>query len=109
MKSNENGTSGEMGSGPDSREPGTVKAFLKGTVGDSIDALVEYMLANGVSGIHPLIMGEIERRLIIKALERTRGNKLRAARMLGISRNTFHRKVRLLEEGVGDNPPGAES
>jgi two-component system nitrogen regulation response regulator GlnG len=108
MKSDENHTAGEMGSGSGLQGP-EVKAFLKGTVGDSIDSLVEYMLANGVSGIHPLIMGEIERRLIIKALERTRGNKLRAAQMLGISRNTFHRKVRLLEESVEDGLSGGES
>jgi len=106
MKSKGN-RSGEMGVGPDSKTSGTVKVFLKGTVGDSIDSLVEYLLANGVKGIHPLIMGEIERRLIIKALERSRGNKLRAAKMLGISRNTFHRKVRLLEELPGDSLPGA--
>jgi transcriptional regulator of acetoin/glycerol metabolism len=31
-------------------------------------------------------------------LERSRGNKLRAAKLLGIGRNTFHRKIRLIGE-----------
>jgi DNA-binding protein Fis len=51
---------------------------------------------NNVEGIHPLIMGEVEKRLIIKVLERSRGNKLQAAKRLGLSRNTFSRKIRKL-------------
>ncbi len=67
-------------------------------IGDSLDSLVEYLVDNNVEGIHPLIMGEVEKRLIIKVLERNRGNKLRAARSLGLSRNTFHRKILKLKE-----------
>ncbi len=65
---------------------------------ESLDSLVEYLVDNNVDGIHPLIMGEIEKRLIIKVLERSRGNKLRAAKSLGMSRNTFHRKMLKLQE-----------
>lgn len=65
---------------------------------ESIDSLVEYLVDNNIDGIHPLIMGEIEKRLIIKVLERSRGNKLRAAKSLGMSRNTFHRKMLKLQE-----------
>jgi DNA-binding protein Fis len=89
--------------GPEGQDPpGEPKAesLLSGSIAGSLDVLVEYLVDNGVDGIHPLIMGEIEKRLIIKVLERSRGNKLRAAKLLGISRNTFHRKVRqLLEAG----------
>jgi DNA-binding protein Fis len=67
---------------------------------ESLDSLVEYLVDNNIDGIHPLIMGEIERRLIIKVLERSRGNKLRAARRLGMSRNTFHRKMLKLQESI---------
>jgi transcriptional regulator of acetoin/glycerol metabolism len=69
-------------------------------VGNSIDMLVEYLVDNGMEGIHPLIMGEVEKRLIIKTLERSRGNKAQAAKMLGMSRNTLHRKCRQLN-GMG--------
>jgi DNA-binding protein Fis len=55
---------------------------------------------NNVTGIHPLIMQEVEKRLIIKVLQRSRGNKLRAARLLGMGRNTFHRKVQRLFESA---------
>jgi Fis family transcriptional regulator len=66
-------------------------------IGVSIDNLIEYLADNNVKGIHPLIMGEIEKRLIIKSLERSRGNKLQAAKLLGMSRNTFLRKIKRIE------------
>lgn len=81
-----------------SQDSQTVKArsVLNSNIGDSIDLLVEYLVENNIEGIHPLIMGEVERRLIVKVLERSRGNKVQAARWLGMSRNTFHRKVQRL-------------
>jgi transcriptional regulator of acetoin/glycerol metabolism len=86
-------------------KPGSHKAdkLLSSNIGDSIDLLVEYLVDNNIKGIHPLIMGEVEKRLIIKTLEKSRGNKLQAAKILGMSRNTFHRKVQKLENS--DQPP----
>ncbi len=78
-----------------------MEGICEGSIGSSLDRLVEYLLDNGVENIHPLIMGEVERHLIIKALERSRGNKLRAAERLGISRNTFHRKVQKIQQSLG--------
>jgi len=75
---------------------GRAENRLSDNIGDSLDSLVEYLMDNGVKGIHPLIMGEVEKRLIIKVLERSRGNKLRAAELLGMSRNAFYKKVRKL-------------
>ncbi len=43
--------------------------------------------------LHRLILDRIERPLIELALERTNGNQLRAAAMLGINRNTLHKKI----------------
>lgn len=83
------------------RKPGKAKAVLKTNIADSIDMLVEYLVDNNVKGIHPLIMGEVEKRLIIKVLERSRGNKLQAAKWLGMSRNTFHRKIQKLIDSPG--------
>lgn len=95
--------------GPESGESPVVNASSEQVMGDicemsigsSLDRLVEYLLDNGIENIHPLIMGEVERHLIIKALERSRGNKLRAAERLGISRNTFHRKVQKIKQSMG--------
>ena len=83
--------------------------LLRANIGDSIDLLVEYLVENNVEGIHPLIMGEVEKRLIIKVLERSRGNKLQAAKRLGLSRNTFSRKIRKLVDSraLPDTEPTA--
>lgn len=84
--------------------------ILEADIGSSIDMLVEYLVDNDATDIHPLIMGEVERRLIIKVLERSRGNKLQAAKWLGMSRNTFHRKIRKLDKipGLGAEGDGKD-
>ncbi len=97
----------EMREGP--RKTGKAKGVLKTNIADSIDTLVEYLVDNNVKGIHPLIMGEVEKRLIIKVLERSRGNKLQAAKWLGMSRNTFHRKIQKLIDSRGLQQEESES
>ena len=88
----------------EARPQGAAGEILKSNIGDSIDILVEYLVDNDVTGIHPLIMQEVEKRLIVKVLQRSRGNKLRAARLLGMGRNTFHRKIqRLFESSRPEN------
>lgn len=105
---------GESPPGLGSEEPtkagkgGKAKTVFDHNIADSLDLLVEYLVENDIRGIHPLIMGEVEKRLIIKVLEQSRGNKLQAAKLLGMSRNTFHRKIqklvdcRLITEGKPD-------
>lgn len=43
---------------------------------------------------------DIDRRLIEKALEYSFGNQLKAARMLGINRNTLHTKIKKINIDV---------
>ncbi len=78
---------------------GSGQAVINSGIGESIDLLVDYLLDNGVDRIYPLIMGEVERRVLTRALERCRGNKFQAAKLLGISRNTFRRKIQELVAG----------
>ncbi len=98
MKSDETQSSGGPKGPGGLSAKGKARTSLSGNIAESIDSLVEYLVDNGVKGIHPLIMGEVEKRLIIKVLEHSRGNKLRAAELLGISRNTFHRKIRRISD-----------
>ena len=47
--------------------------------------------------LYPLIMQRVERPLIELTLERTQGNQLKAAALLGINRNTLHKKITQLK------------
>ena len=46
------------------------------------------------AGLHSRILREIERPLITLTLEATRGNQIKAARVLGLNRNTLRKKIR---------------
>ena len=52
------------------------------------------MLSNGQ--IYKSVIGDTERILIERALERTSGNQIMAARLLGLNRNTLRTKIRKL-------------
>jgi len=75
---------------------GKTKVVFNSDIANCLDLMVEYLVDKKIKGIQPLILGEVEKRLIIKVLERSRGNKLQAAKLLGMSRNTFHRKIQKL-------------
>ncbi|GAB0056570.1 DNA-binding transcriptional regulator NtrC [Candidatus Magnetaquicoccaceae bacterium FCR-1] len=56
--------------------------------------------------LHDAIMGRVERVLLERVLRETRGNQVKAARMLGINRNTLRKKI---QESRMENVSGAES
>lgn len=45
------------------------------------------------SNLYEIVMREVERPLFLQTLEVAQGNKARAARILGINRNTLHKKL----------------
>ena len=49
------------------------------------------------SNLYATVISEVERALIELALRETKGNKLRAARALGMNRNTFRAKIKQLK------------
>ncbi|MEE9226780.1 MAG: helix-turn-helix domain-containing protein [Acidobacteriota bacterium] len=56
--------------------------------------MIREMLESGIR--LPQGIKEVERRFIELALERSRGNRTAAARLLGIHRNTLFHKIRQL-------------
>ena len=60
---------------------------------ESIDGL--FMVAHEGS-IYDTIISKMEKVVIEKALTRTFGNKIKAAKILGINRNTLHKKIKEL-------------
>ena len=72
----------------------------------TLDEIVRRRLAECIQGLgqqshanlYALIVGLIERPLLIEILKETGGNQLRAAQLLGINRNTLRKKLR--EHGI---------
>ena len=65
------------------------------------ESLARYFAAHPDSlpppGLYERVMAEVERPLISLCLTATRGNKIRAAELLGLNRNTLRKKIRELE------------
>lgn len=58
-------------------------------------------LSSKVDGrLYDDVIASVEKSLIERALERSEGNKSRAARILGINRNTLHTKIKKLSVDV---------
>jgi two-component system nitrogen regulation response regulator GlnG len=81
----------------------------------TLEQLVQQKLAECVRGLgaresanlYDLVLGLVERPLIMAVLRETGGNQLRAAALLGINRNTLRKKVRALGlRGAGDDERG---
>ena len=64
-------------------------------------------VAGSTSGLVPL--AEVEQRQILYTLEKTANNKSKAARILGISRQTLREKLRQYEEGRGEKEAAEEA
>jgi DNA-binding protein Fis len=63
---------------------------------------VENLLINTRNGkLYKFVLSAVEKPLIESILEKTGGNQLQAADILGINRNTLHAKIRKLGIEVG--------
>ncbi len=60
---------------------------------DQLENLVGRMVEDGI--LFPEAVNEFEKKFIKRMLDHTRGNQSRAARALGIHRNTLSRKIGL--------------
>lgn len=60
---------------------------------EQLEALVGQMVDRGI--LFEEAVTEFEKKFIKRALDRTKGNLSRAARLLGIHRNTLSRKIGL--------------
>jgi two-component system nitrogen regulation response regulator GlnG len=73
--------------------PGEAEAPL--SLADLVEQEVEAALAapEGASELYRRVVESVERPLLAAALERTGGNQIRAAALLGINRNTLRKKI----------------
>ena len=79
------------------------------TLTDAVDRHLQAMFAaHGdrlpPDGMYDRVISEVERPLLSLALGATRGNQLRAARLLGLNRNTLRKKIKDLDVPVVRTP-----
>lgn len=71
-----------------------------------ISALADRLLVGRPGQVYRLALAMVDRVLLQRALVATRGNQLRAARLLGLNRNTLRKRVRELGLLTGPRRPG---
>jgi len=71
--------------------------LLSRAMTDVVPAIVDQLLASNSPRLHREAMSLLERPLIVHALAMTGGNQLRAARLLGLNRNTLRKRCRELQ------------
>ncbi len=75
------------------REPASDGATLAQIIAGRIGAWLEGTEEGEPRDLYEKLIGEIEKPLIEMALRRTGGNQVKAARMLGLNRNTLRKKI----------------
>jgi len=65
------------------------------------ELLGNYLYQEKQGVLYKYILRAVEKPLIENVLERTKGNQLEAARILGLNRNTIRSKIRKLGINVG--------
>lgn len=80
-------------SSPESRE---VDASLEDLIAGKLSASLMPMDVNELDDLYDMVLHQMERPLIRIILEKTRGNQVRAAEILGINRNTLRKKIQTL-------------
>ena len=90
---------------PGAGSPGQSNASLADAMDIHLQAL---FAAHGdrlpPDGMYDRVISEVERPLLSLALGATRGNQLRAARLLGLNRNTLRKKIKDLDVPVVRTP-----
>ena len=89
--------------------PATAEAAADLSLSDAVDRHLQSMFAaHGdrlpPDGMYDRVISEVERPLLSLALGATRGNQLRAARLLGLNRNTLRKKIKDLDVPVVRTP-----
>ncbi|HIE43297.1 MAG TPA: hypothetical protein EYP78_00680 [Candidatus Omnitrophica bacterium] len=66
----------------------------------AIKELEDFSINSNEKELYRFILAAVEKPLIEMALEKTGGNQLKAAKILGINRNTLHSKIKKLRINV---------
>ncbi len=61
-----------------------------------LDNLEDLLIFSNKEYLYRTVIEAVEKPLIEKVLQKTQGNQLKAAKILGINRNTLHAKIKKL-------------
>lgn len=83
-------------------------APTNGAPAPSLEDYLDWKMKDFVKGmrngsgrnLHPMLISAIERPLIVRALQETKGNQIQAAELLGLNRNTLRKKIQDLRIAV---------
>ncbi len=75
--------------------------MCKDYMDDISDLIDKSFYGAGSERIYAKIIDEIQKAVIIKALERSYGNRVQASRILGMHRNTLSGKIKKFDIDVG--------
>ncbi len=90
-----------MGSqGTENRAENTQDVNLSSYVEKKIGDFVRAMHVGSGKNLYPTLMRAVEKPLIELALRETQGNQIKAARLLGLNRNTLRKKIADLQISV---------
>ena len=67
---------------------------LRVCVRNALNNYFQHLDGHDTSGLHHMVIGEVEAPLLEAVLEHTDGNQSRAAEILGINRGTLRKKLR---------------
>src|SRR5437763_1396562 len=76
----------------------SLEAELRGTVKDQLEALIMQMYKGNI--LYSEAVREFKKRFILTVLQENKGNQCKAARQLGMHRNTLSRTIAELELDV---------
>jgi two-component system nitrogen regulation response regulator GlnG len=74
---------------PNGKDALSLEDYLEWKMGD----FVKGMRHGSGRNLHPMLIAAIERPLITRALQETKGNQIQAAELLGLNRNTLRKKI----------------
>lgn len=86
-------------SGANGKDALSLEDYLEWKMGD----FVKGMRDGSGRNLHPMLINAIERPLITRALQETKGNQIQAAELLGLNRNTLRKKIHNLHIPVKRN------
>ena len=89
----------QKAAGVNGKDALSLEDYLEWKMGD----FVKGMRSGSGRNLHPMLITAIERPLITRALQETKGNQIQAAELLGLNRNTLRKKIHDLHIPVKRN------